>query len=145
MTGSSTFRIKCGDDGFHHDSLDVPHQTSTGDLHRARTKVPRVSFTGDSFVSKSSVLTKWIFSEMPNSRSCNEFSERLQIVVFTLGIPELNAVYNAIADVLQKPRVLEVMARGWESLNVQFVLFTLGDPELNVVYNTTEGVLQVLR
>ena len=82
---------------------------------------------------------------MPNSRSCDEFSERLQIVVFTLGIPELNAVYNAIADVLQKPRVLEVMARGWESLNVQIVLFTLGDPELNAVYNTTEDVLQVPR
>ena len=120
MTGSSTFRIKCGDDGFHHDSLVVPHQSSTGDLHRARTKVPRVSFTGDSFVSKSSVLTKWFFSEMPNSRSCDEFSERLQIVVFTLGIPELNAVYNATTeDVLQVPRVLEVMARGWESLNAK--------------------------
>ena len=40
MPGGSTFRIKCGDDGFHQDSLDVPHQSSTGDLHRARTKKP---------------------------------------------------------------------------------------------------------
>ena len=30
MTGSSTFRIKCRDDGFHLDSLDVPQQSSTG-------------------------------------------------------------------------------------------------------------------
>ena len=81
------------------DSYDVPHQSSTGDVHCARTKVPRVSFTGDNFASMSSVLTKWLFGEMPNSRSCDEFSERLQIVLFTLGAPELNAVYNAIADV----------------------------------------------
>ena len=37
MTGSSTFRIKCGDDGFHQDSLDVPHQSRKG-KHRALTK-----------------------------------------------------------------------------------------------------------
>ena len=30
---SSTFNIKCGDDGFHRDSLDIPQQSSTGDLH----------------------------------------------------------------------------------------------------------------
>ena len=40
-----------------------------------------------------------LFGEMPNSNSCDEFSERLQIVLFTLGDPELNAVYNATADV----------------------------------------------
>ena len=64
--------------------------TSTGDLRRARTEVPRVSYTGDNFASMSSVLTKWLVGE---------FSERLQIILFTLGAPELNAVYNATADV----------------------------------------------
>ena len=40
------------------------------------------------------------FSERcPNSRSCDVFSECLQIVLFTLGIPEFIAVYNATADV----------------------------------------------
>ena len=73
-TGSSTFSIKCGDDGFHHDSLDVQYLLSTGHLHRAHTKVPHVSYTGDNFASMSSVLTKWFFGEMPNSRSCDEFS-----------------------------------------------------------------------
>ena len=33
------------------------------------------------------------------ARSCDEFSERLQIVLFTLRDPELNAVHNATADV----------------------------------------------
>ena len=49
---------------------------------------------------------------MPNSRSCDEFSERIQIDLFTLRDPELNAVYNATADVYHVPRELEVMARG---------------------------------
>ena len=99
LTGSSTLRIKCGDDGFHQVSLDVEHQSSTGDLHRARKKVLRVSYTGDNFASMSSVLTKWLLGEIPNGRSCDEFSERLQIVFFTLGDHRLNAVYNATADV----------------------------------------------
>ena len=58
MTGSSTFRIKCGDDEFHQDSLDVPHKSSTGGLHCA---LSRVSYTGDNFASMSSVLNKWFF------------------------------------------------------------------------------------
>ena len=41
----------------------------------------------------------WFFGEMPNSRIGDEFSERLQIVLFTPWDPELNAVYNATADV----------------------------------------------
>ena len=54
-TGSFTFYIKCRDDGFQHDSFGVPHQSCTDDLHRARTKVLRVSFTKDSSASMSSV------------------------------------------------------------------------------------------
>ena len=62
-------------------------------------EVPRVTYTGDNFASTSSVLNKWLFGEMPYSRGCDEFSERLQIVLLTLRDPELNAVYNGTADV----------------------------------------------
>ena len=41
--------------------IDVSHQSGTGDLHRARTKVPCVPYTGDNFASISSVLIKWLF------------------------------------------------------------------------------------
>ena len=47
------------------------------------------------------------FGEMPNSNSFDDFSERLQIVLFTLGDPVLNAVYNTTVDVLHVPRVLD--------------------------------------
>ena len=39
------------------------------------------------------------FSEVLNSLSCDDFSERLQTVLFTLRDLMLNAVYNATADV----------------------------------------------
>ena len=85
LTRSSTFRIRCGDDGFQHDLFDVQHHSCTGDLHQVRTEVPRVSYIGDNFASISSVLNKFLFGEMSNSNSFDEFSERLQIVLFTLG------------------------------------------------------------
>ena len=67
-------------------SLDLPQQSCTRDLHRARKEVPHVSYTGDNLASMSSVLNKWLFGEMSDSNSCDEFSERLQIVLFTLGV-----------------------------------------------------------
>ena len=59
----SSFRIKCGDDGFHQGSLDVQHHSCAGDLHRART-----CYFGDNFTNMLSVL-KWLFGEMPHSNS----------------------------------------------------------------------------
>ena len=65
--------------------------------HARRSLVsPTVETTSPALLS---VLNKWLLREMPYSRSCDEFSERLQIVLFTLRDPELNAVYNASADV----------------------------------------------
>ena len=69
-----------------------PTQEST---YARGSSVLRVSYSGDNFASMSSVLNEWLFSEMPYSRGCDEFSERLQIVLFTLGDLELNAVYDA--------------------------------------------------
>ena len=41
--------------------------------------------SGDNFASMLSVFNMWFFSEMPNSRSCDGFSEHLQTVLFTMG------------------------------------------------------------
>ena len=65
----------------------------------ARRCLVSPTLTGDNFASMSSFLTKWLFREMPYSRSSDEFSDRLQIVLFPLRDPELNAVYNATAAV----------------------------------------------
>ena len=54
----------------------------------------------------------------PTAAVFDEFSERLQIVLFTIRDP-LNALYSGIADVRHVPRELEVMPREWESLNAK--------------------------
>merc|ERR1712086_633607 len=84
----STFRIKCGEDGFHKDSstadeVALPgageNSANVADLKRARTKVPRAAYKGDDFGSMSSLLNKWMLKEAPNSRDCESFSvEELQ-------------------------------------------------------------------
>ena len=126
MLGGSTFRIKCGDDGFHQDTLNFPHQPSTGDIHCARSKVPQAAYRSDSFQSMTSVVNKWFSRQAPNSRSCDEFSvdellQRLQSVLFTLRDPKLNAVHNGTAHERHFPREMEVVAREWESLNAEAV------------------------
>ena len=67
MTGSSPFRIKCGNDGFYLDLLDLPHQPSTGDVCRARVRVSRVSYTGDNFASMLSVSTSGFSRKCPTA------------------------------------------------------------------------------
>ena len=61
--------------------------------------MPCVSYSEDNFASMLSVFNMWLFSEVLNSRSCDDISQRLQIVLFTLRDLVLNAVYNATADV----------------------------------------------
>ena len=100
--------------------------------------MPRFSHTGDNFTSKSTVLAKWpfdekwLFKKMPNSYCCDGFSVRLQIVLFTLGDPELNAVYSGNADARRVPREL-VLVREWESLNAK--------AELARMHRVRNGVL----
>ena len=103
MTGSSTFRIKCEHGGIHLDSLDVPHKPSTGDLCLVRTRVPRVSYTGDKLRQHVIGSHKWLFQgggqQLQLRQSLCLKLQCLQIVLFTLRDPELNAVYCGTAGV----------------------------------------------
>ena len=61
----------------------MPHTNRVRETYTEHAR--SASYTGDNFASMSSVLNEWPFREMPNSRSCDAFSVRLQIVLFTLG------------------------------------------------------------
>jgi hypothetical protein len=135
MPGGSTFRIKCGDDGFHKDSEELKQpsghkQASVSDLKRARTKVPRAEYKGNDFQSMSSTLNKWLLKEAPNSKDCDEFTveelQRIQIMLFGLRDPELNTVYNQTADKRRMQHDIEVMSKEWKALNDE----AAKDPEL---------------
>lgn len=54
MPKGSTFRIKCGDDGFHHaGGDDTIQKAQASDLKRARSKIPGAAYKGDNFQNMS--------------------------------------------------------------------------------------------
>merc|ERR1719277_1188299 len=100
--GGATFQIKCREDGFSEDaadpmraddtdalelaSLPVGHrQSSPQDLQRARTKVPRAEYKGDSFDAMSQTLNGWLLKHAPNSKDCDTWTvEELQALQMKL-------------------------------------------------------------
>ena len=64
-------------------------------------KDPRVSYTGDNFASLSSDLHRWLFQRGGQHLQLRQILclklQCLQIVLFALRDPVLNAVYNGTA------------------------------------------------
>jgi len=138
--GGSTFRIGCGADGFNEDagaimlgddvtadalelaSRPVGHQlSSTHDLQRARTKVPRAAYKGDTFDEMSQTLNGWLLKHAPNSKECDAWTveelQRLQIQLFVLRDPQLDGVYQDTSDSRQLPVDLAETTKEWDELN----------------------------
>jgi len=124
----STFRIKCGDDGFNNDpaptdvSVSVGHNRATVvDLKRARTKVPRAEYKGDDFQSMSATLNKWLMKDAPNARDCEEFTvqelQALQAQLYVLRDTKLDGVYHGAVDNRRIRQDFKSMAEEWEELN----------------------------
>jgi hypothetical protein len=125
----STFRIKCGDDGFNQASAQTP-KADAFDLKRARTKVPRAAYKGNTFDAMSSNLNKWLLKQAPKSRACEDFSveelQRLQVTLFMLRDPELDGVYQQANDARRIRKDVMNMSKEWDQLNT----IASHDPEL---------------
>jgi len=137
--GGATFRIKCKADGFSEDSVPIMRsddvtdalelasqpvghqQSSTEDLERARTKVPRAAYKGDTFGEMSQTLNEWLMKHAPNSKECDAWTvdelQRLQMQLFVLRDPQLDGVYQDTRDSRQLPVDLAKTAREWDELN----------------------------
>merc|ERR1712241_1289627 len=138
--GGATFRIKCRDDGFSEDvasamrdddastdalelaSQPVGHrQSSARDLLRARTKVPRAAYKGDTFGEMSQTLNGWLLRHAPNSKECDAWTvqelQALQMQLLVLRDPQLNNVYQDTRDTRQLPVDLAETKREWDELN----------------------------
>lgn len=132
MPGGSTFRIKCGDDGFASPSGAeiVPQKAQISDLQRARTKVPRASYKGDNFQNMSSILNQWLLKQAPNSRSCEDFTveelQRIQLLLFMLRDPQLDDVYQESRDKRRIQKDIAGLSKEWKELNAE----AAADPEL---------------
>jgi len=116
----STFRIKCGDDGFNQPSAQTP-KADAFDLKRARTKVPRAAYKGNTFDAMSSNLNKWLLKQAPKSRACEDFTveelQRLQVMLFMLRDPELDGVYQQANDARRIRKDVMNMSKEWDQLN----------------------------
>merc|ERR1711924_232112 len=129
--GGSTFRIKCGDDGFAANSDKYLSQKAEAfDLKRARTKVPRAAYKGDNFQKMSSTLNHWILKQAPNSRNCEDFTveelQRIQLTLYMLRDPQLDDVYQQSHDNRRIRNEIAAISKEWEELNVE----AAKDPEL---------------
>lgn len=134
MPGGSTFRIKCGENGFSEDSASTESQSvservgqvgldqsSSRDLERAREKVPRAAYKGDSFSSMADTLNRWLLVHAPNSKNCDAWTvdelQKLQVQLFALRDPQLNGVYRESWDNRRLRSELLELRSEWEDLN----------------------------
>jgi len=125
----STFRIKCGDDGFHKSSA-AEDKAQISDLKRARSKVPGATYKGNSFQNMSSTLNGWILKQVPKSRKCEDFTvqqlQQIQLTLFMLRDPQLEDIYQQSQDNRRIQRDIANMSKQWEELNTE----AAHDPEL---------------
>ena len=95
----------------------VLHQSCTG----AYTEHARSSFVSPTLETTSPACprlsTSGFSGRCPNSRSFDDFSERLQTILFTLRDLVLNAVYNATAGDGQSPGMRRLLAIPSRSVN----------------------------
>lgn len=131
MKGGSTFRIKCGDDGFAADGSEhLSQKAEVSDLKRARSKVPRAAYKGDNFQNMSSTLNRWILKQAPNSKNCDDFTveelQRIQMTLYMLRDPQLDDVYQKSHDNRRISKDIAAISKEWEELNAE----AAKDPEL---------------
>jgi hypothetical protein len=116
----STFRIKCGEDGFNKAAAQTP-KAEASDLKRARTKIPRAPYKGETFEAMSTNLNKWLLKQAPKSRACEDFSveelQRLQVMLFMLRDPQLDGVYQQANDARRIRKDIMNMSSEWDQLN----------------------------
>merc|ERR1711963_186607 len=105
-------------------------QADLGDLKRARTKVPRAEYQGDSFQTMAETLNAWLQKHAPNSRECDTWTveelQQLQVQLLALRDPTLNEVYHASADNRRMEQSVESMTEEWAKLNEE----AAADPQL---------------
>lgn len=131
MPKGSTFRIKCGDDGFHHaGGDDTIQKAQASDLRRARSKIPGAAYKGDNFQNMSAKLNQWLLKQAPNSKRCEDFEvaelQRIQMTLFMLRDPQLDDVYQQSQDKRRMPKDVAAMSKEWEELNAE----AAANPEL---------------
>lgn len=124
-TTDANVRLKCTDDGFY----SGPSVLGVDDLKRARTKIPRSEYQGDTFEKMTERLNGWLLKHAPKSRGCDEWTvhqlQHLQRMLLELRDPQLDSLYQSTAD-NRRLRMPADLKNEWAKLNQ----LASQDPEL---------------
>merc|ERR1711965_600984 len=125
------FRIKCDDNGYPKQSDD---ETVSGRDHsRAKQKVPRHDYRGQTFSEMSATLNGWL-EDMPHvsTKSCDSWNvtdlHQLQALLLLSREDSLDAIYQKAGDNRRLIRPdLDEVELSWEGL--KRAVASAGDPQ----------------
>jgi len=123
--GGAMARINCDDHG-----MPIPKEgqassvsrepASSGDLQRARAKVPRSTHKGKSFADMAEKLNSFVRA-YGNSKECREWSaqelQKFQATLLLMRAPEMDDVYSSTSDRRQLRGNEEEHGSRWERLS----------------------------
>eukprot|EP00948_MAST-09A_sp_MAST-9A-sp1_P001166 g1166.t1 len=126
--GGATFRIKCTDDGYPQQPKKDQSESQSSFSHnddeaRAKTKVPRKHYRGDTFSQMSEKLNGWLLKDkkIPATKHCSEWNvteiQQLQGYLFLLRHEGFDEIYKTEQDNRRFRGALEDLQRDWERLN----------------------------
>lgn len=104
--------------GVAADAGDVRRGAAVADLARARQRVPRAGWKGDTFAKMSQLLTSRLSKSGQRIRSCEEWTvgelQSLQRQLFNASEPQLLAIYDTARDNRrQRFETLAALERHW--------------------------------
>lgn len=124
--GGAKFRISCTDDGFPEPEEEVEvSPIMEKDIIRAKTKVPRDEFKGDSFTHMSQTLNGWLQKGGASTRACDDWStedlHQLQAVLYLAREAKLEAIYQDVNDNRKMRKQFEEIEADWAALTTSMV------------------------
>lgn len=137
--GGATFRIGCDDNGYPKPKdASKGNDLSKKDALRAKQKVPRPQFKGDSFTTMSKLLNSALEKDprVP-ARPCDSFSAQeiqlLQTMLYQLRDDRLDDVYRRNSDNRRITRSLSDLQKTWDALNAAVQSHPTASAELATV------------
>merc|ERR1711988_79571 len=127
--GGATFRIKCTDDGLPQKTPTVeetrarvaalPKNTNT-DIARAKERIPRPQYKGNTFANMSHTLNMWLASSAA-IKPCDQWSakelQELSATLYLARDSKLDEVYTKVVDNRRLRADLEDLTKTWDALN----------------------------
>merc|ERR1739848_112142 len=97
--------------------------SSAKDLWRAKTKVPRKQYNGDTFAEMSKTLNGWLkrSKTVASTRECRDWTvkelQKLQAMLYVLRHDDLQDIYKSVDDNRKMRTKMDELKTSWDELN----------------------------